>query len=382
LKGNLFIILIISTSLFALSYGMLAGTFELFPYEVYNLAKQVIFSELERNYPNKDAHIYDTNPLDLIKISNEEQALEKRDELIKFIWKEGTISKKTPDKITRNYVDMDYDDISNLKQIDRLVVKMEYGVDSKIYHFIPEKSNNLALLYHQGHGGDFFLGKNTIKYFVENGYNVLAFEMPLYGKNNNPIVETDFGKIRLINHNHLIFLETNNFTSMKFFVEPIAEVLNYLEQKHEFEKFYMVGLSGGGLIATIYPALDERISESYSVAGSHPIYLEATETRPGHYEYLNMNFYRIANYLELYVLSSYGDERKFVQIFNEFDLCCYEGTWFKTYEDDVTKTVSNLSKGEFKIYLDSTHKEHKISENALNIISKSIENSSKIISKE
>jgi len=351
---------------------MLAGTFELFPYEVYNKAKQIAFSEFDRNYPDKDAHIYDTNPTELIKIKNENELFQKRDKLIQFIWKDDLISERLPDNITKDFSSSDYDYISNLKQIDRIHVKMEYGLDSKVYHFIPKKANNSVILYHQGHSGDFLMGKNSIEYFVNNGFNVLAFAMPLYGKNTQPIVETDFGKIKLINHNHLIFLETDDFTSMKFFVEPIARSLNYLDQEYDFEKYYMVGLSGGGLVTTIYSALDERILESYSVAGSYPIYLEATKERPGHYEYLNMNFYRIANYLELYVMSSYGNERKFIQIFNEFDLCCYEGTWFKTYEDDVTKTVSNLDKGKFLIYLDSTHKEHKISEYALEIIISSI----------
>lgn len=375
LENKKIMLLVVGIAFIALSYGMLAGTFELFPFEIYNKAKEVMFSEHSRNYPDKNAHIYDTNPTDLIKISNQDEADQKRNELIQFIWKDKSISNKFPSKIIENFSDSDYDEMPNLKQIDRILVQMENDVDSKIYHFIPNNPKNLAIIYHQGHGGDFLMGKKTIEYFVDEGYDVLAFMMPLYGKNNQPIVDTNFGKIHLINHNHLTFLDTDTFTSMKFFVEPIAQTMNYLEEKYEFDKFYMVGLSGGGLTVTIYSALDERISETYSIAGSYPIYLEATKLRPGHYEYLNMDFYQIANYLELYILSSYGNERKFVQIFNEFDLCCYEGTWFKTYEDDVTKAVYNLEQGEFLIYLDSTHTEHKISEHALEIISTSIKNS-------
>lgn len=378
MKNSWIILLVCSIGFLALSYGLVAGTFKIFPYESYNFVKQIVFSELDRDYPDKEDYIYSTNPSELIKIENKEDIFQKRSELIKFVWKENSISNKMPDRITENFISLDYNDIENLKQIDKIYVTMEYGVDSKAYHFIPKNAKNSVILYHQGHGGDFLIGKNSIKHFIEDGFHVVAFSMPLYGKNNQPIVETDFGTIKLLNHNHLIFLEKDDFTAMKFFFEPISRSLNYLEQNYEFEKYIMVGLSGGGLITTIYPAIDDRILESYSVAGSHPIYLEATKKRPGHYEYLNMDFYRIANYLELYVMASYGEERKFVQIFNEFDLCCYEGTWYETYQNSVKNRVEMLEKGEFTIFLDSTHKEHKISEYALNVIKNSINQSKEV----
>lgn len=377
MKNNLVFVLICSVAFTALSYGILAGTFELFPYEIYNKAKQITFSELDRNYPDKEDYIRSTNPSKLIKIENESDLLDKRNKLIKFIWKENTIPQTLPNKITKDIVSSKYDYISNLKQIDKLNIKMEYEVNSIVYHFVPKESNNSIILYHQGHGGDFYMGRDSIEYFINNGYDVLAFSMPLYGMNNKPIVETDFGTIKLIEHEHFRFLETESFTPMKFFVDPISRSLNYIEQEYNFEKYYMVGLSGGGLMTVIYPALDERISESFSIAGSYPIYLEATKKSPGHYEYLNMDFYQISNYLELYTMASYGQDRKLVQIFNEFDLCCYEETWYETYENDVKNKISSLGKGEFHIYLDSTHKEHKISEYALEIINDSITNVTK-----
>ena len=38
----------------------------------------------------------------------------------------------------------------------------------------------------------------------------------------------------------------------------------------------MIGISGGGWTTTVYPAIDTRISESFSVAGSLPLSLRNT----------------------------------------------------------------------------------------------------------
>ena len=71
-------------------------------------------------------------------------------------------------------------------------------------------------------------------------------------------------------------------------------------------------------------------------------------------------------------MGSYGDYRKLIQIFNKYDPCCFDGELYQSYEDEVKRTVSNLQKGKFKIYLDDSHKGHKISENTLRIILKSM----------
>jgi hypothetical protein len=81
------------------------------------------------------------------------------------------------------------------------------------------------------------------------------------------------------------------------------------------------------------------------------------------------------NYLELYVLGAYGDGRQHVQIFNKNDSCCFSGDGSETYEFVIKDRISQLGKGNFQIFIDDSHKEHKISENALRIILKSMNGS-------
>ena len=104
---------------------------------------------------------------------------------------------------------------------------------------------------------------------------------------------------------------------LKFYFEPIAVALNYIIDEFNIERTYLIGLSGGGWTTIIYPALDERISHGYSIAGANPIFLRLDETDYYDYEHTVPEFYRIANYEEFYVMSSFGEKRKLVQIFNK-----------------------------------------------------------------
>ena len=355
-------------------YGLSVGMYKVFPYEFLDSSEDTLSGKITIennqyvNQPDIDS---------LIKIDNKSDIDQKRYFLTEFFWDVETlhsITFKSPlPQVESNISDSRYDNFQNLKRIDRLTVEMEYGINSISYLFIPEKSNEKLILYHQGHGGDFILGKNTIQFFLDRNFTVLASTMPLVGMNNQPIVEIDgFGKIKLISHEQLKFLEANNFNPMRLFLDPIQINLTFLDKEYDFVQYSMVGLSGGGWITVVYSAIDERISNSFSVAGSMPFYLKVDERDIGDYEQTNIDLYRNVNYLELYILSASGDGRKHVQIFNKNDPCCYSGNGYETYEFVIKDKISQLGQGNFQIFVDNTHNEHKISDVALDYIVKNI----------
>ena len=355
-------------------YGLSVGMYKVFPYEFLDSSEDTLSGKITIgnnqyvNQPDIDS---------LIKIDNKSDIDQKRYFLTEFFWDVETlhsITFKSPlPQVESNISDSRYDNFQNLKRIDRLTVEMEYGINSISYLFIPEKSNEKLILYHQGHGGDFILGKNTIQFFLDRNFTVLASTMPLVGMNNQPIVEIDgFGKIKLISHEQLKFLEANNFNPMRLFLDPIQINLTFLDKEYDFDQYSMVGLSGGGWITVVYSAIDERISNSFSVAGSMPFYLKVDERDIGDYEQTNIDLYRNVNYLELYILSASGDGRKHVQIFNKNDPCCYSGNGYETYEFVIKDKISQLGQGNFQIFVDNTHNEHKISDVALDYIVKNI----------
>ena len=137
----------------------------------------------------------------------------------------------------------------------------------------------------------------------------------------------------------------------------------------------MVGISGGGWTSSVYPALDTRISKSFSVAGSLPLSLRIVIDDVGDYEQFHPELYSIANYFELYVLSSTGKDREFYQIFNKNDPCCFAGEIYKIYHEPLKKFISKFDSGNFDIILDDTHTEHKISENITEFIIQNLLNS-------
>ena len=73
-----------------------------------------------------------------------------------------------------------------------------------------------------------------------------------------------------------------------------------------------------------------------------------------------------------YVLSGYGEGRKHIQIFNKNDPCCFSGNGYETYEFIIKDKILQLGNGDFQVFVDDTHNEHKISDTALEYIIKNI----------
>ena len=351
--------------------GVVVGLYEYFPYEGLNQTKKILFNE------GTDEHIITSTSFEkfdassIIEINTKEDLTYKRTSLIKYIWKDQ-MPTKLPISITENFVDDNFSDLENLKQLDKITIEMEHGVNSIAYFFIPHEQNNKLIIYHQGHDGDFLLGKNTIQFFLKNGYSIVAFSMPLKGMNSQPVIETsDFGPIKFVSHKQFTLLESSKFSPMKYFVEPIVLSLNFIDKNYDYDSYNMIGISGGGWTTIIYSAIDERISQSYSVAGSYPLHLRYETKNLGDYEQTNPNIYRISNYLELYTMSSSGDNRKLVQLFIYNDPCCFQAELYEKfpYSNVIQDRLEILgNEGDFSVFLDSSTNKHEISDRVLNLI--------------
>ena len=363
--------IIISIIIVVFFYGVAVGLFEYFPYEGLNQTKKIIFNE------ETDEHIITSTSFEkfdassIIEIETKKDLNSKRTALINYIWKDQ-IPTKLPTNIEEHFIDDTFSDIKNLKRLDKITIEMEHGVNSIAYFFVPHESNNKLIIYYHGHAGDFVLEKNTITFFLNNGYSILAFNMPLKGMNNQPVIETSyFGHVKFISHSQLPLLESSEFSPIKYFVEPIALSLNFIEQNYDYDEYYMVGISGGGWTTVLYSAIDQRISQSYSVAGSYPLYLRQEVKNLGDYEQNNPNIYRISNYLELYTMSSFGNDRKLVQLFIYNDPCCFQAELYEKfpYGEIIQNRLEILGgEGKFSVFLDNSTNQHEISDYALGLI--------------
>ena len=331
------------------------------------IEEKLVGNEINSSF---NSFFFKTKIDDLIGIQALKEVKEKRKQLIEFLWDLRSLPTSMPDVINFNHQDDRYSDLTNLLKIDRLIVQMEYDLNSVIYHFIPKKSNGRVILYHQGHRGDIFLGRTVIKTFLDKGYAVVGFSMPLLGGNNKPDVYLKhLGWFQLERHEEMKLLSPKQGHPLKFFIEPVVDVINYLEESFDYEVLSMMGVSGGGWATTVAAAVDDRIIASFPVAGTVPIYLRSgNSTDFGDWEQTVPEFLRIANYLELYILGASGRGRGQTQILNFYDSCCYSGSSANTYRAKVTSRVKKIGFGEFNFIFDHTHKEHKISSWAVDVI--------------
>jgi len=355
--------------IFSFTSGIVVGIFKVPPYEILNSIFDKLKGEIDNQVSHEQYLAFDITSI--IHIQNEKDVFEKRNKLIIYIFKDNeTFYNKIPTNIDLNIHDERYSTMENLEQINKFSILMEYGVNSYPYLFLAKENNKKLVIYHQGHDGDFIKGKETIQALLKKNYSVLALSMPLTGQNTNPVVELEnFGKFTLIYHNDLKFLETQNFSPLEYFIEPISSSLNYIDNNYSFEHYYMMGISGGGWTTGVYSAIDPRIEKSFPIAGTAPIFLRFNNpTNFGDYEQLVPDFYNIANYLDQYIMASYGNGREQLQIFNKHDPCCFSGNQYKIYEDEIQDVLSHLGKGKFSIFIDNNNKKHSISEDALELI--------------
>jgi len=379
------IISLILISAATFSYGLFVGHYEIFPFEMLSEIKKFPYE----SESNTRLQIYqDLSKDDLISFQSIADIDNTKQTLIEYIWNDSKLPIELPTKHEYDVKDRIADELQNLDRIDSFTVEMKYGVNSISYLFIAKNSNDKLVIYHQGHNAISLNGFDDhsfdqdiplIQNFLDNNYSVLIFSMPGKGMNNKPIIDHEkFGNFKLNSHDHFHLLEAKNFHPIQFFLEPVVITLNQIEKDYSFVTYSMMGLSGGGWTTIVVSAVDDRISESYSIAGSFPIWLRSDSRDYGDYEQTIPEFYQIANYEELYFLSAYGDNRRLVLFYNEFDPCCFPGELYNKFPfGDIVKTkISKFNKGNFDVIVDYGQTEHMISESILGKITEYIQNNS------
>ena len=95
--------------------------------------------------------------------------------------------------------------------------------------------------------------------------------------------------------------------------------------KTGYERFVMVGLSGGGWSTTLASALDKRIGLSFPVAGSLPFDMRTTDWHDGgdFEQWKSRPIYSACDYECMYTLAGLEQGRMQVQVLHEADSCCF-----------------------------------------------------------
>lgn len=301
----------------------------------------------------------------------------KRSALVTFIWgSSGFPDKKLPVSVDHRLSPPT--NLKNLARVETLHITMDTGLKGLAYHFIPkQKKRNSLVILHLGHtencsfnddiSGEPNIGmRRTMNRLLSLGFPVLAVYMP-------QVTPEDCRW----DHERLFSLKTSG-NPMKFFLEPTAVSLNYVLKKHpNYNNISMIGLSGGGWTTQVYAAIDTRVKLSVSVAGSLPLYLRWGSSR-GDTEQTLDEFYRLAGYLDLYILGAHGSGRKQIQVLNRYDDCCFGEAQHNTaeakmsfeaaindYKSKVTSKLAELGAGTFVVCIDEAAPRHMISDQTI-----------------
>jgi len=300
--------------------------------------------------------------------------------LIQYVWGTSELpNDSTPLQIERDTSEPGFAALPNLLRIDRLTFPADHGMISVARHFVPLSGSEHLLIYHDGHFLDGLAGrKHVIAWGLAHGYGVLAFEMPLFGRNPDFAVVLPGGHVvPLRNHFDLTPLEKAGLNTMRLFFNPVLRGVNYAIEVLGYRTVSMVGLSGGAWTTHVYAAMDTRVRYSFPVAGAIPHDLR-TLAEIGDFEQRRRRpFYRLADFERLFLLGAAGRGRHQVQILNRDDPCCFSARGrepaLRAYE---TAIVQELTAGDygghFELAIDDTATAHAITPWALELIGQTI----------
>jgi hypothetical protein len=197
---------------------------------------------------------------------------------------------------------------------------------STAYYFVSKKkSSGRAVLLHQGHYSRINDAPNQKSSLVNRDFVRILYSLLSEGTDVALILMPNsdpcFGTIQT-NHACIWNSSLKTGSPLQVFLTPSASMMAYLSDTavtmgRRYKQFHMIGLSGGGLLTTIYSAMDVRIKTSISVAGGMmPFYLYGTNpiTDLTDLDLSTKSIFTQANPQDYYFLASYGKGRNYFEV--------------------------------------------------------------------
>ncbi|MBL6945535.1 MAG: alpha/beta hydrolase [Rhodospirillales bacterium] len=235
-----------------------------------------------------------------------------------------------------------YRDIANLAEVTQREFAIPPHYRSYVDEFRPQDWNGWIVFYQHGYAGTYHDQHRNIARLIERGYSVLAFNLP--GLGGNVIMASGLASVRQT-------------------LGPIMLALEHSVRRRLPKGIAMIGFSAGGLAAVRAAALEPRIRVTYSVAAPiYPVALTDPKLEPPGNSRLP-ELLESAGYLDLFVLGTSGSKdqpRRQLQIFNQYDRCCWRNRTALLYADSVKQAALKLG-GTFDVRIDESHARHKIS---------------------
>lgn len=300
-----------------------------------------------------------TDPASLIAgLGDGEDGLLRR-RINAIVWGEPNLPSRQPATVSKGKLPKDLAAVTGVVETVRLVVPFEFDYTAYAHVLIPDKPNGRAVIYQHGYAGTAGQSGHLIQALLDEGFTVAALDFAGYGENLIDYIDHPrFGVVLASNDRQMHYVNH----PLRWYLEPMVVTVNHLESAG-YTDISSVGFSAGGWITTMVGALDARIKQTIAVASGYPLYIrsrnwESETPLPQMYKPL----LDVTNYLNVYLLASIGDDRKYLQIFNQYDRCCYRNRFAELYEPALQDAVDIFGSGEFSALIDVTHAEHKVSD--------------------
>ena len=255
-----------------------------------------------------------------------------------------------------------------------------YGIKQR--GVFEKNSGKNLIIYFQGHGGDpcNFGYYNQIKEnFHNSNYDFLSFSM--FGIGTNSFESISF-PLKLPQHNKSYNYENFDTVSMgklthgviQFFFDenhpnnkPLSlflsspyYIINEVIKRNDYEKIFIMGISGGGFYSTVLAGLIPEINHLFSFSGHLPFLYRIETDSYGHFEHRYSHIWKEYDYYTFYFLSLFDINselnRNSYHIYSEFDKCCFS----KPEIDYFKKSIDTLKIPNLQVKIFENEFEHTI----------------------
>ena len=307
------------------------------------------------NFKNSD---FDLNKI--ISINSREDYVQKKESIIKFLFKKNELPYELKPKIYRKNLDNNFPNAINIKRFEHI---MKFGVDSKADYYQSKVRNKNLIIYATGHNKNVKDTNKKINYFLKKGYDILKIDMPLKVNNSRPTVFIEnLGPLVIGHHDRFKFLEGKiEGHPLKFYIEPVIVFLNYLKSNNNYENVSMIGLSGGGWTTLVSSAIDKNINYSFIVSGPKPLMFKNPYDYDC-YEISHKSFTALVNYFDLYIMSSLGSKNALIEIININEKNNFSHS---LYEKHIVDSLNKIGKSYYAIQVDKKNFNHSLSDESL-----------------
>jgi hypothetical protein len=299
--------------------------------------------------------------------------LQTRAALVKYLWKGADPNALLPDQVVEGAKSHDFAAIAPTASIKTIHFKSIKDFDGFTEFATQGPTTCLTIRAHghEGQPGDVSIlpgGRIFLRQEWKRGCDLVIVPMPFRSETDVTLDLVNNGRVHIgVTHEALGLLDTADFSAFRLFFDPLFASLNWLETtNHRYTEVNMAGVSGGGWMSIVYPAIDPRVTNSIAVAGGFPTYLRFLPTENtfrdiGDWEQGYGPFYQIANFFELTLLGGLDKGRHQTLVYNAADPCCFSGYRAMTFLPNLERRAKEIGVSLTSI-IDSTHFEHDMSE--------------------